>query len=106
MNNIKENILFLQAVASLSKKQVKEILRHANKNQINVITEVAKNVLAKNLRLTEPYKVPLKKHRKVIRDIASDTTTYTDRARLIVSKASVVSNLISAVLSRLITLVK
>jgi len=106
MNNIKENILFLQAVASLSKKQVKELLRHANRSQINVIGEVAKNVLGGNLRLTEPYKTPLKKHRKVIRAIASETTTYADRSKLIVSKAGVISNLIRAVLSRLITLLK
>ena len=65
MNLIKENIIFLQAVATLPKKQIKELLKHAEKDQIRAIGEVAKNVLTNNLRPTEPYKTAMKKHRWV-----------------------------------------
>ena len=106
MKLIKENIIFLQSVAKLPRKQVKELLRNANKDQMLVIAEVAKNILARTLRLPEPYKSALKKYRKFIRDIADDTTTHKDRVLLVVKKAVIVSRLIRAVLNTLVTLAK
>ena len=106
MKLVKENIIFLQAVATLSRKQVKEILKNASKDQMLVIAEVAKNILARTLKLAEPYKSGLKKYRKTIRDIADDTTTHKDRLALVVKKAVVVSRLINAVLSTLVVLAK
>ena len=106
MNLIKENIIFLQAVATLPKKQIKELLKHAEKDQIRAIGEVAKNVLTNNLRPTEPYKTAMRKHRWVIRAIAEDQTAHRDRLRTVIRKPDAVSHMIHSVLSKLMALAK
>lgn len=106
MNLIKENIVFLQAVSSLTKKQVKALLEHCSRDQIRALGEVAKNVLNHNLRLPEPYKSTMKKHRRIIRAIAEDAITHKERLHIIISKADTVSKLVKGVLDKLQVLVK
>jgi len=74
MNRVKDNIIFLQAVATLPKKQVKELLRQAEKSQLKAIGEVSKNILTNNLKPLESYKTVLKRDRWVIRSLADDRT--------------------------------
>ena len=106
MNLVKENIIFLHAVATLPKKQVKELLRHAEKNQLRSIGEVAKNILTNNLRPLESYKAALKRDRWVIRAIANDHTTYKDRLHTATEKSDTVARLVRSVLKTLTTLTK
>ena len=106
MNLIKENIIFLQAVATLSKKQVKELLKHAEKDQIRAIGEIAKNVLTNNLRPPESYKAVMKKHRWAIRAIAEDRAAHRVRLQTIVRKPDAVSHMIRAILDKLTALTK
>ena len=106
MNLVKENIIFLQAVATLPEKQVKELLKHAEKDQIKSICEVAKNVLTNNLRPPEPYKAVMKKHSWVITAIAGDQATHKDRLQTIVIKPDAVSHMIRSVLNKLTALTK
>lgn len=106
MNLVKDNMIFLQATASLPKEQVKALLRKCNTDQTRVIGEVSKNVLNHNLRLAEQYKSALKKHRRVIRALAEDTLRHKERLQIIVKNSTTVAQLIKAVLNKLIALVK
>lgn len=106
MNLIRENIVFLQAVATLPKKQVKVLLEQCSKDQIRALGEVAKNVLNHNLTLPLPYKLILKKQRRVIRAIGEDTVTHKERLHIITTKSDTVSKLVKGVLDKLKLLIK
>lgn len=106
MNQIKKNIIFLQAVATLNDKQVKALLMYSEKGQINALGEVAKNVMTKNLVPPMSYKEALKKDRWAIRAIAEDSATLRSRVNTAVSKSKTISILVRAVLPKLTELVK
>jgi CRISPR/Cas system-associated protein Cas10 (large subunit of type III CRISPR-Cas system) len=106
MNRVKDNIIFLQAVATLPKKQVKELLRHAEKSQLKAIGEVSKNILTNNLKPLESYKTVLKRDRWVIRSLADDRTSYRDRLKTVIEKSDTVTRLVQSVLRTLTALTK
>jgi len=88
MNLVKENIIFLQAIATLPRKQVKDLLRQADKNQLKTIGEIAKNILTSNLKPVESYKTMLKRDKWVIRALAQDHTSYRDRLHTVTEKTN------------------
>jgi DNA-directed RNA polymerase subunit F len=104
MKLIKENIPFLQAVAKLPKKQAKELLSNANRQQILSIAEVSKNVLARIIQLQPDYKGALKRRKLVIRNLADKELSHKERAEIVVNSSDTVVLLIRAVLKRLIGL--
>lgn len=106
MNLVKENIVFLQAIATLPRKQVKDLLRQANKKQLKTICEIAKNILASNLKPVESYKTMLKRDKWVIRALAQDRTSYRDRLRTVTEKSDTIVRLVKSVLKTLNALVK
>ena len=105
MKLIKENMIFLKAVASLNKDQVKALLSHVNKNQILVVAEIARNILTGVVTLPRKYKRSLKLYKRVIRELSNNEATLNTRRFLIHSKAEVVSLLIKSILSKLVTVV-
>ena len=105
MKLVKENITFLKAVASLKKNQVKTLLSHVNRNQVLVVTEIARNILTGVVTLPRKYKSSLKAYKRVIRELSSNDTTFRTKRYLIYSKADVVSLLVKSVLSKLVKVV-
>lgn len=105
MNLIKDNMVFLQAVAHLPTKQAKTLLRSADRSQILSIAEIAKNILAKVIKLPDVYKSMLKAHRRLIRDLADQESTYRQREHIIKSKPEVIAQLVHSVLKRLLQLI-
>ncbi|NJL55211.1 hypothetical protein HC928_08505 [bacterium] len=85
---------------------MKAMLMHAEKDQINTLGEVAKNVMSKNLVPPLSYKEALKKDRWVIRAIAEDSATLSSRVQTVVTKSKVISLLIRAVLPKLNAITK
>lgn len=102
MKLIKENSVFLRAVANLNVSQTKAILKHADKLQLRSISEIAENVLAGNIATSQKDKMLLKKHRWSIRKIASARQTLKERQHIMVGKIRAVKSLLQVTLHRLI----
>ena len=105
MKLIKENMIFLKAVASLNKDQVKALLSHVNKEQILAVAEIARNILTGVVTLPHKYKRSLKLYKRVIRELSNNEVTLNTKRYLIYSKAEVVSLLIKSILTKLVTVV-
>jgi hypothetical protein len=100
MKLIKEQLTFLQALVHLPKKQVRHILLNANKSQLEAISEIAHNIMAKVLPLSEKHITALKAHRAVIRKLSTHTATLHHRKlqTYLANKAEGVSLMLRAVL--------
>lgn len=106
MIDVKDNIIFLKAIASLPKQQAIGILKCASSPQVIVICQIAKNVLANNLKIKEKYKGILKRQRNVIRSLAQSKLSHKKRSALIANNTLSVISLVQAVIDTLKALTK
>ena len=70
MNNIKRNLPFIKSIfrqANCYKRQ--EMLRHANKNQINAVSEIVLNLLKKKIPVKPPLMAQLRQHERALCEI-------------------------------------
>ena len=79
MQLIKENLIFLKALAQLSKKQSQQVLKHCTREQANSIAEIAHNMMAKVLRVSEKDLLLLKKYKVLIRKLAEQRRTQSHK---------------------------
>lgn len=106
MMDIKENIIFLRAIVTLPKKQVKDILKGCTVKQLSVLGQIANNVLSNNLKIKEKFKSALKRHRKVIRSLAQIKMSHKQKTGVVVNNTSAVITLILSVIETLTLLIK
>ena len=70
MNKIKRNLPFVKSIfrqANRYKRQ--EMLRHANADQINSVSEIALNLLRKKIPVKPPLMAQLRRYKKTLREI-------------------------------------
>ena len=60
-----------------------EKLLHANKDQINAVSEFTLNMLKKKIRLPPPIVAKLKKHKSVLREVAKGKNSLKKRRQLV-----------------------
>lgn len=103
MQLIKEHLPFLQAVAKLPKRQSRQLLLYATKEQIHVIAEIAQNIMANILQLSDKNITSLKGHRAVIRKLAEDRDTHPHKSfqSYLANKVEGVSLMLRTVLPRI-----
>ena len=68
MKRIKRQRPFLQAVFN-QPSQRRHLLQHANRDQINALSEIILNLLRHRLPLTPPTMARLRRYKKVLRDV-------------------------------------
>ena len=101
MEPVKRQWDFFRAIPSMSKKQQKVVLFHLTDEQIRTICELAANVLAKNIKLSETDKHILKRHRGLIRKLAARGATSAQRHSIINKNVLAVVRLIEVAVKRL-----
>lgn len=97
----KHHTEFLQLLVKLDRKQCKAVLFNLTRDQTILIGELAANLLAGNIRIGGEDKNDLKKNRRIIRHLAEERATPTQRLSIIKKNPLVVTKLIKAVLKTL-----
>lgn len=69
MKHIKQERYYLHMLASGDARQVKSLLRLASQDQINIISEIASNILSGVIKLSGKDKTDLQPYAKVIRAV-------------------------------------
>lgn len=103
MQLIKKNLTFLKAVAELPKKQAQQLLLYTTREQTDAIAEIAHNLLAKVLHLSDEHITPLKIHKLLIRKLADHTNTQSHRKlqKYLANKVQGVSFMLRSTLPRI-----
>ena len=80
---LQKHIPFIILVTSGDKKQTRAILNTVTDNQVRVLSEVAANTLFGNIPLTARSRDTLKKHKKLIKGLASRTLSSKTKKKAI-----------------------
>jgi len=95
MDNIIKHIHFLELLANpASEEQAKALVSAASNKQINVISELALNLLQERLEISRHYINLLKKDAETIRDLADRGYSQKKRKNIAKSNIKTVSELI------------
>lgn len=81
---LQKYVPFIIVVTSGDNKQTRAILSTVTDNQIRVLSEIAANTLHANIPLSAKSLKLLKKHKKLIKSLASTTLALKTKKRLIV----------------------
>ena len=84
MNNVKRNLPFIKSIfrqANRYKRQ--EMLRHANKNQINAVSEIVLNLLKKKIPVKPPLMAQLRQHKRALREIGRKKNSIKRRRQVL-----------------------
>lgn len=68
---VKNNIPFLQNLATSSPSERKRLIENASDEQMHALTEIAMNITEGHFPVTDKHFQRLKKHKHVIRKLAS-----------------------------------
>jgi hypothetical protein len=86
MRNVaKQNAIF-QALPQLNKQQLKAVLRNSSPAFVKAVCEISLNLLKSNLPLTPCQHKKFKKHKKLIRSLATRGDSLDRKKRLINQK--------------------
>jgi len=95
MERITRHIPYIELLAKpTSKRQAIALIKTASEEQINIISELALNLLHGRVDLTRHYKTLLKKDAPIIRRLADKTNTLTTRRSLALKNLKTVSKLL------------
>lgn len=87
MNRVKPHVPFIQSIlkeANRFKRQDK--IRHANKDQINALSEITLNLLKKNIPVTKKTVGKLKPHRNLLRNISKKNASLKQRKQMLMKQ--------------------
>lgn len=88
MNPMKENVIFIRALAELPKPQVRALLQHASKTQLRSLSELAVNILASVLQISKKYISELRIHKRFIRKLADESIRTSERKQVALTNVS------------------
>ena len=91
----------MTALPHLTKKQQKAVFLHMTDDQVRTVCELAANVLAKNINLSEGDKETLNRRKGVIRKLAARGATPSRRYSIINKNIATVVQLVEIALKRL-----
>lgn len=105
MKRLKKHARFLHLLAKA--KTVKErrlILKHAKKEQLNIIREICLNLCAGNVAVSDCIKKRMKKFARVIRSLANRRRPHKNIKRTLVMRGGFLQLLLPAILGLISTL--
>lgn len=87
MNRFKQQVPFLRAIVkSANKNRRKDLIKHANKDQINAASEMVLNLLKNNIPVSPITMARLRPHRQALRKIGNRTVSLKKRRRSLQSQ--------------------
>ena len=87
MKNIKRNLPFIKTIfrqANRYKRQ--DMLRHANKDQINAVSEIALNLLKKRIPVKPPLMAQLRQHKRALCEIGKKKKSLKRRRQVLINQ--------------------
>lgn len=101
MDGVKRNMAFLKGFEGLSDKQKVAVIGIVTKEQADVISDIAANVVAGVLKISDNDKTTLKNHKSFIRLIAAEEATSLERQKTIRDNPRPVIKILKATVHRL-----
>jgi hypothetical protein len=102
MKLVNDNIVFLKALAFLSsKKQRRQLIKYADRNQLRVLGEICSNILAGVIMLSKRDMAELKDHSEIIRSLENRDISDAKRKRLAISRLTTVTAVLRATIRSL-----
>ena len=89
----------LAALCDLTAQQRKALLKHATNDQISCLSEIAYNLLAHNIPVSDKVKQKLSKHKHSLRVLANPRTSVKKRKQILIQKGGFLPFLIPAAAS-------
>ena len=87
MNRVKQHVPFIQNILKESNRFKRmDKIRHANKDQINALSEITLNLLKKNIPVSVKTIGRLKPHKKLLRSIAKKGASVKKRKNLLIKQ--------------------
>ena len=87
MKNVKRNLPFIKSIfrqANRYKRQ--DMLRHANKDQINAVSEIVLNLLKKRIPVKPPLMAQLRQHKRALREIGRKKNSLKRRRQTLIGQ--------------------
>lgn len=87
MDRIRRQRPFLQAiVSSANRNRRKDFIKHANKDQVNAISEIILNLLKNNVPVTPVTMARLRSYRQILRRIGSRSVSLKKRRQALLNQ--------------------
>ena len=80
MKNVKRNLPFIKTIF----RQANRYKRHANKDQINAVSEIVLNLLKKRIPVKPPLMAQLRQHKRALREIGKKKNSLKRRRQTLV----------------------
>ena len=94
---LRDNICLIHFLSSnITTAQFKTILKSLTNDQVNVISEIAANVLFGNIPISSHHKKILKPFKSKIESLGNATTSLVKRKRLITKEPNLVKSILLA----------
>ena len=87
MKRVKRHLPFLKSVlqeANRLKRQ--DLLKHANADQINALSEVVLNLLKNKIPITPPIMAKLRPHKNILREVGRRKNSVKRRRELLIGQ--------------------
>ena len=104
MKHLKQHRHYLHIISSGEGGQIKALLKTANQKQVDIISEIASNILQKVIELSSKDKMELEPYAKFIRTIGRKGNRLSTRKKAIVKNWQCVAILIKIALKTLLKL--
>jgi len=98
-HKLRRNSALLAALCELTSQQRKALLKHATNDQISCLSEIAYNLLASNIPVSDKTRKKLAKHKHTLRALANPRTSIKKRKQLLIQKGGFLPFLIPAAAS-------
>lgn len=106
METVYKNLDFLKAYTKISEKQRHGLIKNVTDEQAKLIGEIAANILAKTLSISEENKLGLRRHRSIIRVLGSKDSSSKKRVNSIKRNYKVAAKLLDITAKKLIKIIQ
>lgn len=86
MSSLKKNVPVLAALGRVNKKQAKTLIKDSSPDLIHCICEICHNLLQDNIPLSECDLKKVKKHKKIIRALATRGESVKKKKKIILNQ--------------------
>lgn len=98
---LKNNVDFLQNLATASTAERKRLIENASGEEINALTEIAMNITKGHFPVTQKHFHKLKKHKHIIRKLASKAIPHKAKKVILNQKGGFLPILVAPILAAL-----
>lgn len=98
---VKSHAKFLKFLQAASSKQGKAVLITGSAGQINILTEIVKNLIEGNIFISPSDKTSLRKYRLILHKIANPKVSIKNRRVLLIKISRILPVILRGIIKRL-----